>query len=130
VPRIKRSVHARKKRRKALEQAKGYVEALGLTRDVIVTDGFTGNVLLKGVEAALAAAPGSFPPTSVPRAAALLGVARTIVVCHGAASAEDVASGLALAARLVRADVVARLAAAAGFGATQVEPVRPAEVSP
>ena len=102
----------------------------GARADVIVTDGFTGNVLLKGVEAALAAAPGSFPPTLVPRAAALLGVARTVVVCHGAASAEDVASGLALAARLVRSDVVARLAAAAGIGAPPVEPVRPAEVSP
>ena len=34
----------------------------GARADVVVTDGFTGNVLLKGVEAALAAAPGSFPP--------------------------------------------------------------------
>jgi phosphate acyltransferase len=77
----------------------------GARADVVVTDGFTGNVLLKGIEAALAAAPGSFPPTAVPRAAALLGVVGTIVVAHGAATGEEVASGIALAARLVRSDV-------------------------
>ena len=77
---------------------------------MVVTDGFTGNVLLKGIEAALAAAPGAFPPTAVPRAAVLLGVAGTVVVCHGAARGADVASGIALAARLVRDGVVARLA--------------------
>ena len=33
-----------------------------------------------------------------PRAALLLGVAGTVVVCHGAASGADVASGIALAA--------------------------------
>jgi glycerol-3-phosphate acyltransferase PlsX len=37
-----------------------------------------------------------------PRAAALLGVAGRVVVCHGAAGAEDIASGIRLAARLVR----------------------------
>ena len=57
----------------------------GERADVVVTDGFTGNVLLKGIEAALAVAPVAFPPTQVPRAAALLGVAGTVVVCHGAA---------------------------------------------
>jgi glycerol-3-phosphate acyltransferase PlsX len=88
----------------------GHDVVTGARADVVVTDGFTGNVLLKGVEAALAAAPGSFPPTAVPRAAALLGVARTVVICHGAADGEDVASGLALAARLVRADVIRNLA--------------------
>ena len=53
----------------------------------IVTDGFTGNVLLKGIEGAYAMAGG--PPASggAPRAAALLGVAGTVVVCHGAAPA-------------------------------------------
>jgi len=93
----------------------GHDVVTGARADVVVTDGFTGNVLLKGVEAALAAAPGSFPPTVVPRAAALLGVAGTVVVCHGAATGEDLASGLALASRLVRADVVRRLAAAGGL---------------
>jgi glycerol-3-phosphate acyltransferase PlsX len=85
--------------------------------DVIVTDGFTGNILLKGVEAALAAAPGAASPSTVPRAAALLGVAGTVVVCHGAARAEDVASGLALAGRLVRGEVFARLSLAGAAGA-------------
>ena len=82
---------------------------LGGRADVVVTDGFTGNVLLKGIEAAMAAAPGAYQPLAVTKAAALLGVAGTVVVCHGAAGGEDIASGIALAARLVRADVVNRL---------------------
>ena len=84
----------------------------------MVTDGFTGNVLLKGLEAALAvAADSAFPPTAVPRAAALLGVAGTVVVCHGAANGVDLASGIALASSLVRADLTGRLATAAGLPA-------------
>jgi glycerol-3-phosphate acyltransferase PlsX len=51
----------------------GHNVVLGNRADVVVIDGFTGNVLLKGIEAALAAAPGSFPPTAVPWAAALFG---------------------------------------------------------
>jgi phosphate acyltransferase len=81
----------------------------GARADVVVTDGFTGNVLLKGIEAALAAAPGAFPPTQVPRAAALLGVAGTVVICHGAADGEQMASGVALASRLVAGGIVAQL---------------------
>ena len=73
---------------------------LGGPADVVVTDGFTGNVLLKGIEGAFALAGGVAPHQAVPRAAALLGVAGTVVVCHGAASAADIASGIALAARL------------------------------
>lgn len=83
--------------------------------DVVVSDGFTGNVLLKGIEAALDAAAAPYPPTAVPRAAALLGVAATVVVCHGAADADDLASGLSLAARLVRAGVTRRLAETTGL---------------
>jgi len=45
-------------------------------------------------------------PRQVPRAAALLGVGGTIVVCHGAASGTDLASGIALAARLHRNNLV------------------------
>jgi glycerol-3-phosphate acyltransferase PlsX len=82
---------------------------LGGRADVVVTDGFTGNVLLKGIEAAMAAAPGAYPPTAVTRAAALLGVAGTVVVCHGAAGGDDIASGIALASRLVGAGVLDRL---------------------
>ena len=73
---------------------------LGGPADVVVTDGFTGNVLLKGVEAAFTLAGGVAPPRQVPRAAALLGVSGRVVVCHGAATAADLASGIALAVRL------------------------------
>jgi glycerol-3-phosphate acyltransferase PlsX len=70
--------------------------------DVVVTDGFTGNVLLKGIETAysLAGPPrrGELPP----RAAILLGVGAVVVVCHGAATGEDLADGIALAAELHR----------------------------
>ncbi|MGE5829396.1 MAG: phosphate acyltransferase PlsX [Micromonosporaceae bacterium] len=89
----------------------------GARADVVVTDGFTGNVLLKGVESALAAAAAPHPPTAVPRAAALLGVAGTVVVCHGAADAEDLASGISLAAGLVRAGITGRLAEITGLSA-------------
>ena len=101
----------------------GHDVVTGARADVVVTDGFTGNVLLKGVEAALAAAPGSFPPTAVPRAAALLGLALPVVVCHGAATGEEIASGIALAARLVRHDVVAGIRAS-------LRGTTPAEVVP
>jgi glycerol-3-phosphate acyltransferase PlsX len=88
----------------------GYDVALGGRADVVVTDGFTGNVLLKAIEGAYAMAGG--PPASggAPRAAALLGVAGTVVVCHGAAQGEDVASGIALAARLWRRAATTRVA--------------------
>lgn len=71
----------------------------GRRADVVVTDGFTGNVLLKGVEGAYAMAGGRSP---APRAAALLGVPGITVVCHGAATGDDVASGIGLAATLHR----------------------------
>jgi glycerol-3-phosphate acyltransferase PlsX len=94
----------------------GLVEAYDVATaeraDVVVTDGFTGNVLLKGIEGAYAMAGG--PPASggAPRAAALLGVGGTVVLCHGAAAGEDVASGIALAAHLHRRGAVARISAA------------------
>jgi glycerol-3-phosphate acyltransferase PlsX len=78
---------------------------LGGPADVVVTDGFTGNVLLKGIEGAFALAGGVASHQEVPRAAALLGVRGTVVVCHGAASAADIASGIALAARLYHTDL-------------------------
>ena len=79
---------------------------LGGPADVVVTDGFTGNVLLKGVEGAFALAGGVAPPQRVPRAAALLGVGGTVVVCHGAATGTDLASGIALAVRLHQTNLV------------------------
>jgi phosphate acyltransferase len=87
----------------------GHDVVTGARADVVVTDGFTGNVLLKGIEAALTAVPNAFPPTEVPRAAALLGVAGTVVVCHGAANGLELASGVALASRLVRGGIVSQL---------------------
>jgi glycerol-3-phosphate acyltransferase PlsX len=111
--------------------AEGHDVTLGGHVDVVVTDGFTGNVLLKGIEGAYALAAGhrtlSGPVVSVPRAAVLLGVPGLAVVCHGAATGPDVASGIALAARLHRLDATARLAAAVDppFEAPAV-----AEVSP
>jgi phosphate acyltransferase len=82
---------------------------LGVLADVVVTDGFTGNVLLKGLETAYAriGPPGLDVP---PRAAVLLGVAGTVVVCHGAAGADDLAAGIALAADLHRNAAVAAIA--------------------
>ncbi|MBB5872199.1 glycerol-3-phosphate acyltransferase PlsX [Allocatelliglobosispora scoriae] len=122
---------------------------LGDRADVIVTDGFTGNVLLKGIEGAYAlargvsersegapqgapggsvlargvserseGAPQGAPentapahsglrrvgvPGGAPRAAMLLGVPGIVVVCHGAADADDLAAAIALAAVTVRA---------------------------
>ncbi|WP_121162562.1 phosphate acyltransferase PlsX [Micromonospora pisi] len=87
----------------------GYDITSGDRADVIVTDGFTGNILLKGIEGAYAMAGG--PPASggAPRAAALLGVAGTVVVCHGAARDDDLASGIALAAHLYRRGATAAI---------------------
>jgi glycerol-3-phosphate acyltransferase PlsX len=87
----------------------GHDVVLGRRADVAVTDGFTGNVLLKGVEGAYAVA-GVRPVDAPPRAALLLGVNGIAVVCHGAATGADLASGLALAAGLHRTAAVARLA--------------------
>jgi glycerol-3-phosphate acyltransferase PlsX len=83
---------------------------LGAAADVVVTDGFTGNVLLKGLETAYAriGPPGS-PELVPPRAAILLGVDGTVVVCHGAAESPDVAAAIALAADLHRRAAVAAI---------------------
>ncbi|WP_319458827.1 phosphate acyltransferase PlsX [Micromonospora sp. RTP1Z1] len=80
----------------------GYDVSLGVRADVVVTDGFTGNVLLKAIEGAYAMAGGPPAGGGAPRAAVVLGVAGTVVVCHGAARPDDVASGIALAAHLWR----------------------------
>jgi glycerol-3-phosphate acyltransferase PlsX len=93
----------------------------GTVADVVVTDGFTGNVLLKGLETAYARVgppgfsmpsigPGIGNSTAPPRAAVLLGVAGTVVVCHGSASGPDVAAGILFAAQLHRRAAVAAMA--------------------
>ncbi|MFS8477617.1 MAG: phosphate acyltransferase PlsX [Micromonosporaceae bacterium] len=91
----------------------GHDVPLGGRADVVVTDGFTGNVLLKGIEGAYALAGGRMRTDTAPRAAALLGVGGVAVVCHGAANGADLASGIGLAAHLCRINAMARLAAAA-----------------
>jgi len=83
----------------------GHDVPLGGPADVVVTDGFTGNVLLKGIEGGFALAGGVAATSDAPRAAALLGVNGLVVVCHGAATGADVASGILLAARLHRSRV-------------------------
>ncbi|MFY1633343.1 phosphate acyltransferase PlsX [Solwaraspora sp. WMMB335] len=88
----------------------GHDATVGDRADVVVTDGFTGNVLLKGIEGAYAMAGGREPGATAPRAATLLGVAGTVVVCHGAATGADLASGIALAADLHRRQVTAMIA--------------------
>jgi glycerol-3-phosphate acyltransferase PlsX len=91
---------------------------LGGAVDVVVTDGFTGNVLLKGLETAYAliGTPPTEPPTVPvpPRAAVLLGVAGTVVVCHGAADAADLAGGIVFAADLRRRAVIPAIAGLIG----------------
>ncbi|MEV6488167.1 phosphate acyltransferase PlsX [Actinoplanes sp. NPDC051633] len=81
----------------------------GRRADVVVTDGFTGNVLLKGLETAYAliGSPSGEPEA---RAAMLLGVGGTVVVCHGAAAGTDLAAGIALAADLHRRGAVHAIA--------------------
>jgi glycerol-3-phosphate acyltransferase PlsX len=83
----------------------------GGAADVVVTDGFTGNVLLKGLETAYAVVGSPSDRNVPPRAAILLGVSGTVVVCHGAATGPDLAAGIALAADLHRRSAVDAIAA-------------------
>jgi len=94
----------------------------GATADVVVTDGFTGNVLLKGLETAYAMIrpPGS--GAAPPRAAILLGVGGIVVVCHGAATGADIAAGIALAADLHRRAAVPVITELMQFPAEQPGP--------
>lgn len=65
--------------------------------DVVVTDGFTGNVFLKTVEAAWAHAADGHRSAG---AAVLLGIAGEVLVAHGAADERQVAAALRTAARV------------------------------
>ena len=58
--------------------------------DVLVTDGFTGNVLAKALEA-------TAPAAAVPPGALVLGVAGVVVVAHGAAGPEEIAAAIGTA---------------------------------
>jgi len=110
----------------------GYVESGAVTAggvaDVVVTDGFTGNVLLKGIEGTLALTRSVLTASLDDPAAALsvleplgpdhlgggmlLGVPGTVVVAHGASGAEAIAACVRLAADAVREQVVPRVTAA------------------
>jgi glycerol-3-phosphate acyltransferase PlsX len=94
----------------------------GSTADVVVTDGFTGNVLLKGLETAYALIRPPGNDDVPPRAAILLGVGGTVVVCHGAATAADIAAGIALAADLHRRAAVPVIADLIQFPAGHPSP--------
>lgn len=107
--------------------------ALGGVADVVVTDGFTGNVLVKGIEATvaavvavLAAAPEGQRGTEALRSrlvpmrpegqggAVLLGVDGIVVVGHGAAGAAAVAACIRAAADAVRGRLLPRVRDALG----------------
>jgi glycerol-3-phosphate acyltransferase PlsX len=109
----------------------GHDAALGGRADVIVTDGFTGNVLLKGIEGSLvmvaeairaadaAGADGLLQAFADATAgldpdrtggAVLLGVQGVVVVGHGSASPRAVASCVQLAAASARDGLVAQIA--------------------
>ena len=117
----------------------GYVEGKDMfnnTADVVVTDGFTGNIALKvaegtlhafssilrrEVESSLTAKLGGLLMRPVFRAvkehmdpdfqggAALLGVRGNAFVCHGASSAQALLNAVRLAARTVHLDFAPRL---------------------
>jgi len=98
--------------------------------DVVVTDGFSGNVALKSMEGALrcisdavrAALPAEAWPIVAPvlealdpeayGGAMLLGVEGVCVIGHGASSATAVANGIVVAAELAAADLVGALRSA------------------
>jgi phosphate acyltransferase len=98
--------------------------------DVVVTDGFSGNVALKAMEGALrclsaaveAALPAEAWATVAPvlealdpetyGGAMLLGVEGVCVIGHGASSATAVANGIVVAAELARGDLVSALRSA------------------
>ena len=69
--------------------------------DVIVTDGFTGNVALKAIEATLGLGPEA-QRTDVDSAAALVGLEHTVLLTHGAVRATGVTTACQMAERLVR----------------------------
>jgi glycerol-3-phosphate acyltransferase PlsX len=102
----------------------GSEAATGRQANVIVTDGFTGNVLLKGIEGAVAwsairmghAYADEHPAHQVLHDTAVgdfaggmvLGVHGVTVVGHGAASAEQIAACVHLAARAAQHNLVTR----------------------
>jgi glycerol-3-phosphate acyltransferase PlsX len=79
---------------------------LGGPADVVLTDGFSGNILLKGMEGTAALSGGAL---ASPGGALLLGVAGLVVVGHGSSGPGAVAAGIAVAADAVRDGMQAAL---------------------
>lgn len=73
--------------------------------DVVVTDGFTGNVFLKTVEAVAT----DLDPGRGPGAALLLGVDGAVLVAHGAAGEREIAAALRTAAHVGEAQLPRRI---------------------
>jgi glycerol-3-phosphate acyltransferase PlsX len=106
----------------------GHDVAIGEVAQVIVTDGFTGNVLLKGIEGAVRwsayrmgeAYSDPEPARAILRQTAtsdfaggmLLGVKGVTVVGHGAGTADEICACVRLAARTARMDLVPSTTAA------------------
>lgn len=91
--------------------------------DVVVADGFTGNVFLKTLEAA---PPGGGEDGEAPGAAALLGVAGEVLVAHGSADAGEFVAALRTARRLADGGLARTLAARLGTAAAGRDEVRQA----
>ena len=72
--------------------------------DVVVTDGFTGNIFLKTIEATAAV-----DAKEGDGAALLLGIAGEVLVAHGAANADDVAAALRRGAQVAAAGLAAQV---------------------
>jgi phosphate acyltransferase len=83
---------------------------LGGAVDVVVTDGFTGNVFLKTVETLRPDPWERARSWSEAAAGVLLGVAGEVLVAHGGAGARDISAALRAAARAVRAGLSAAVA--------------------
>jgi glycerol-3-phosphate acyltransferase PlsX len=110
--------------------------------DVIVTDGFTGNVALKTIEGSLAYATGQFRgalrgsasarfgaafqrralrelsgrmDSETYGGAALLGLEGTVVIAHGAATARGITSACGLAADLARGQITEKIRERFGY---------------
>jgi glycerol-3-phosphate acyltransferase PlsX len=123
-------------------------DLMGDLADVVVTDGFTGNVALKSMEGAVKAmakallevfsdpehkaAAESLLPALAPLyatfspetygGAMLLGVDGVCVISHGSSNATAIVNALRVASEMVQADVVGHLRAAVGRGPEPVDP--------
>jgi len=87
--------------------------------DVVVTDGFTGNIALKVGEAVVEMIAAALPSEALGNlhyakagGAPLIGVNGLLVVGHGRSTPDAIANGIALTAKLAEGDVVSKVAEA------------------